>query len=401
MRSKLLLISLTLLFFSCTKSIDEFLKEQFYEPANLSTTITVDGDIAAPLLNTSLGVKNFITSFKDSTAWLEVDNEQLLHLKIKFDSIVQLTAQEIFKNCPIPPVVNPDSFSIKTDTQKIFLYEKALGGNVTFNDPKLILNVKNKIPLVTFFKVDSVYFRSEAYDQTYSGEVKKFYIEKPNDPNQTAYTQIIIDKNALPIISQLLSPVPYKFFIKATTGSDAVQTYNPALFPDICSRTLIADLILDLPFNLTIKDFIMSDTLPFSLGIKKEDLKFIDSVKLKIFIENELPVGLLINSYLADTTPNGYVNQSVFNIFSNWSLNPATVNTSGVSISTVRSSYIRTLTVNEVKQLIDKNPSRIVLSAKMNTTNSINMQQVKILGTNKLKVKIGIKISYNANTSQF
>jgi len=391
------LLFLVLIGTSCQKSFEEFFKEQFQEPNNLSTDLTIDGEIAAPLINTSFSLVNFIPTKLDSSLWVQIDNEKIIHLRMYFKEFFSISAKDIF-GCPVPPTIPADSFSFSSDTNKLKIYDKTLGGHVYFNDPKFKLILYNKIPIITFLKVDTLRFHSEAYSTVYTTQFQKIYINRPFTPTEVAKTEILIDKQKLPGLELTFSPIPKFISFRMTTGTDIAQTLNTSQFPDICDRKITGDLDIDLPLNIRIDNLIMSDTFPFPQ--LKDNIEQIDSMKIKLFIENDIPIGCKLNLFITDTNAQGQANTIIMKILENWNLASGQTNTQGYTISPGKSSFIFKFSQSDLKKLKDNNACKYILSAKIDSYNTAHLQQVKILSNYKIKIKMGMKISYKGNTNQ-
>ncbi|MEA3452668.1 MAG: hypothetical protein U9Q83_12315, partial [Bacteroidota bacterium] len=105
-KQKFLIVIFLSLFFilnSCEfKPIDEFLQGQFPETNIESAEIIIDGQIAVPILNSSLRLTNLLPSMNDSTFWLEVDNDDLIHLRMYHKDLFNITPDEMNITGPFP-----------------------------------------------------------------------------------------------------------------------------------------------------------------------------------------------------------------------------------------------------------------------------------------------------------
>lgn len=391
------LLSLTLIGTSCQKSIEEFFKQQFPEPNNLSTDLAIDGEIAAPILNTSLSLVNFIPTNLDSSLWIQVDNEKIIHLRMYFKEFFTINASQIF-GCPVPGTIPADSFSFSSDTNKLKIYDNVLEGHVYFNDPRFKIILYNRIPIITFLKVDTLRFHSEAYSTVYKTPFQKIYINRPFTPTETAKTEILIDKQKLPGLELTFSPVPKFISFRITTGTDIPQTFNTSQFPDICDRKITGDLDIDLPLNIRIDNLTLADTSAFPE--LKDNIEQIDSVKIKLFIDNDIPIGGKVNLSLTDTNAQGQVNNIIMKILEDWNFASSQTNNQGFTVTSGKSVLIYKFSQADLKKIKDNNASKFILSIKLDSYNTAQLQQAKILSNYKIKVKMGIKISYKGNTNQ-
>ncbi len=383
-------------FSSCNKNFNEFFDEQFPEPSNTSSDMIIDGELAVPVLNTEFTLKNFIPS-TDSSLWAEVDENDLVHLRMYLKNVVSLTASEIYNPLVFP--LMPDSNSVSTDSNKLKVYDNALSGHLFFNDPKFTFIIKNEIPVVTFFKIDTLRLHSPAYNATYVRDDKKYYINAPQVQNATEQTELIIDKTEIPDFEDFFSPIPkfVSFFI--TAGSDEIQTLPPT-FPFVTGNEKISvDVDVDLPLDARLVDLVMGDTINFKLDTTQNHDE-IESIKIKLFLNNEFPVQGVTQLAFADTNNHGGIDDIIMYLFEGdgWVFESAIANPNGVTTSSVSSEIVMEITQEQIKLLADNHASKIIFTIKLDSYQSDTGQDVKIFGWYKLGVKLGFKVKYTANT---
>ncbi len=379
---------------ACKKPIEDFINEQFPEPSNMSTDIMIDGAVAAPILNTYLKLENFIPH-TDSSFWAEVDSNDLVHLKMYFRDVASLTAVDIFGDS-LPTLYMEDSANIRTDTSKLKVYENALSGHLFFNDPRIYFIFKNEIPVVTFFRLDTLFFHrvdGTAFEHT---EDTKYPINAPTQPNTVDTTSILIDKNRIPGLEDLFSPIPQYVSAFITVGNDSIQTPDP-LNPVLPQQKISLDVFVDLPLDAHLLDLVMGDTVNFSLDTNVEQIQ---SVTLKLILDNEFPVGGISQLTFVDTNDNGGIDDVIMELFpgEGWKFEPAITNPNGESTSSVVSFVQIRLTQGQIDTLTRFHASKIIMTTKLNSYQSHTGQDVKIYGWYKLGVKLGIKVDYAGNT---
>ncbi len=386
---------LVLVFLSaCEKPFNDFLNEQFPEPSNMSSDILIDGEVAVPILDTYLSLENFIPH-SDSSFWAEVDSADLVHLKMYFRDVAYLTAIDIYGS-PLPTIYQKDSANIRTDTSKLKIYEKALSGHLFFNDPRIYFIFKNEIPIVNFFRLDTLFFHridGTAFEHT---EDTKYYINAPTQVNTVDTTSVLIDKNRIPGLEDLFSPIPKFVSAFITIGNDQVQTPDP-LNPVLPQQKVSLDVFVDLPLDAHLVDLVMGDTINFSLDTNVEE---IESVTIKLILDNEFPVGGVSQLSFADTNDNGQIDDIIMNLFpdSGWEFAPAITDPNGTTTSSVVSSIKLVLTQGQIDTLNRFHASKVILTTNLNSYQSHTGQDVKIFGWYKLGAKLGVKVKYNANT---
>ncbi len=382
---------------SCKKDINEFFNEQFPEVNNTTDNIFIDGEIAAPLINTKLTLRNFIPDL-DSSLWAEIDENDLVHLRMYFKDVATITAGDLY-GTPVPNPVPPDSTQVNTDTNKLKVYEHALSGHLFFNDPKFTFIVKNEIPVVTFVRFDTIRLHD------YTGQVLDFrdetkhYISAPSNPGEVDTTTILVDKNAIPDFEQFFSPVPKFTSFSITTGNDQTQTIPASYHYTLSGNEKISlDVDIDLPLDAHLVDLVMGDTIDFTqLDTNIEQIK---SVTIKLILDNEFPVGGIAQLSFADTNDNGGIDDIIMNVFDGdgWEFKQSITDPNGVTTSSVRSMIVKTITQEQLDTLKMYHASKIIFTSILNSYQSDTGQDVKIYGRYQLGVKLGIKIDYAGNT---
>jgi len=390
------MFSILLILNSCKdqKPFLDFFDEQFPEPTNMSTDIFIDGEIAVPLLNSSFTLGNFIPVL-DSSLWIEVDNNNLIHLRMYIKNVAEFTANEIYGN-PLPNPILPDSITSNTDTAKLKVYENALSGKLFFFDPKFTFIIKNGIPFVSFFKIDSLRLHSPVYDTVYVRSNRKYIVNAPTQPNTIANTSIIVDKTVFPGFQDFFSPIPKFISLFVTAGNDLTQNHPFSLTGN---EKISFDLDIDLPLHARLDTLVFGKTIDFSLD-SSMNVEQIKEVKLKLIIDNDFPVKGVAQVQFADTNNNGGIDDIILNLFENdgFVFNSSITNPDGITTSSTRSEIIVTLTQEQVETLQTYHASKVIINAILYSYQSNTGQFVKIMNWYKLKLKLGIKIKYEGNT---
>lgn len=390
---------------SCEKDFSEFFNEQFPETDKTSTQVIIDGEIAAPLLNTSLSLETMLPT-TDSSLWVEVGNKQLIHLKSYYKDLFVINATSIF---PIPASmlkpgipIPPGNTTLPSKNKEIKLFKKILEGKLFFNDPKFNFYIFNEIPIVTYFKLDTLMLKNEKLETLNFEENVKHHIKRPNTPGQIIKDTISISKTDIPGIEDFFTPIPKYIASVVTIGSDNPQQIPTAYNPHLSGNEKIkVDLELDLPLNIKIKDLVLSDTFPFqSDQFKQYDM--IDSVKIKIELNNELPINGTIQVAVVDTNAAGNIQDTLALLLkpNGMTFKAATVSSEGIPMNPKKTSYTTLIPKKDIVNIFKNNGSKIIVGAHFNSYDIANEQKIKIFSFLKLNIKLGIKISYNADTSK-
>ena len=215
MKKILSLISIsTLLLFtvffsnSCRKnfSIDEI--------NNLNNdSLNLAGSFAGSIIDSRLTLIDFIPD-SDSSFWIEVDADELLHIRIFVDNYMTISMNEIF-SIPYPafaPLPVPaESKSFPGDTMNLRINEKMLAGHLYFKEPTITFKFENQIPLTTFFRLDNLYLYDKDTLEIGNASHTPETILAPTVYGATEYTDVLITTAEIPLLSDIFSPIP-KFY---------------------------------------------------------------------------------------------------------------------------------------------------------------------------------------------
>ena len=374
--------------------IDEFFGNQFPESENMSNEMFIDGELAVPILNTAFTLEDFIPSL-DSTLWIEVDDEGLVHLRMYFKNIFSVQASSIYSTPILPLVTIPeDSISFSTDTNKLKVYENALSGHLFFNNPKFTFIITNEIPIVAYFRIDTLRLHSTAHDSVYVRADKKYVINVPTTQFGSAQTEVVVDKNEIPGFEEFFSPIPEFASFFVTVGNEETQS----TYAITGQEEISADVDIDLPIDVHLVDLVFDKTVNFSLdtGMNVEQ---IEKVTIKLIFDNEFPFEGLAQVSFADTNNNGGIDDIIMTLFEDdgWLFESAITNPNGETTSSTRSQITLELTQQQIADLIKYHASKLIVRAELNSYQTPD-QDVKVFGWYKLGVKLGMKVTYAGNT---
>lgn len=397
----ILLISL-FMFQSCRKNFD------IIELSNTtSDSLEFEGSIAIPIIDSKFTLKNFIPQ-GDSALWAEVDDQGLVHLRMYYKDFIVIDMNQIFTSLVYPaplgtPVVANET-TIETDTAKMRVYNKILSGHLFFADPRITLKITNEIPVVTFFRLDTLIFyniNSEALSHT---SVKKYTIDAPTSEGNSAYSEIRIDKNEIPILPDVFSPVPRSISFVISAGSDNAQIlpYNTT-----GTEKIKTDVDIDLPLDARLVDMVMGDTVNFDLG--GDTYRQIKSLTLKARFNNGFPVDGRTQIYFADSTATGepgniidsaFVDLSHEDIYTDgWNFATAQTDATGMVTVPTESNFVIIIDQERLNNLKDKHVTKMIVRAKLNSYKSTTGQNIKILSNYKLGIKISVKADFQVTSN--
>lgn len=384
----ILMLITSFFYYSC----DEFVKEEFYETQNLSDSMWIDGTIAVPILDTKLALENLIPK-TDSSLWAEVDENQLVHLRSYFKDLVVLQGSNIYDEFPYSEgtVIEKDSFVVQTDTSKVKVYDQALSGHLFFNNPKFTFKFKNEIPIVTYFRLDTITFLNIAgqMDSISHTSHTNYNISAPTSQGNIAETEIVIDKSVIPEFPEIFSPIPKKVAFCITVGNPTNQTVPWDLTGE---EKISLDVDIDLPLDARLDEFVLGDTIPFDMG--GDNYEFVESVELRIQIENGFPFEALSQLTFVDS-----LSTFTENVFEDggWIFAAGEIDSEGKVIAPTLSRLTVIVNQEKFKRLKDNEVKYLVYTSNLNTEDADLGQYIKIYSYYQMGVKIGLKADYGFN----
>jgi len=372
---------------------DTFFQTEFYEIDNLSDSIWINGSLAAPILDTKFTLATLLPKL-DSSLWVEVDDDDLIHLRSYFKNIVTVTGSQVYTNMPSPSgtVISAATYQLQSDTSKLKIYSGALSGHLFFNNPKFTFKFTNEIPILSFFKLDTITFHELAgtSDSVTHTSNTNYEILAPTVAGTNAKSNIIIDKTVIPQFPVIFSPIPKYVSFCVTVGSEQDQTIPYDLTGD---EKISMDVDIDLPLDAKLVDFAMGDTIPFDFtgGAYKQA----KSVELRLELDNGFPFQLLTQLTFTDS----------LNVFEEymfpqpgWNLASGSINPSGIVTSSTKSRVVITINQELLTRLRDNNVKYLVVKSIANMVGPTD-EFVKIFSYYTIGVKIGVKLDFGGSTT--
>ncbi len=373
---------------------------------NLSTdSLHLEGTFAAPLIDSRLKLLDFIPG-KDSSLWAEV-RDNIVHLRMYYEDVMKVSFNDIY-HLPLSPIpagtpVLPDTISVRSDTSKLKVYDNMLSGRLFFQNPSITFHVKNNIPIVTFFKADTLTFHNYDGDSLSNTGLDEFIINAPTAPGTTAYTDIVMDTTEVPVLDEVFSPVPRFISFYLSAGSHTTQNLPFELTGE---EQMHVDADIDLPLDARLDTIVLGDTIKTELFNDER----VQSVTLKIRLDNGFPLDGYAQIYFANQTTEGTVIlvDSVFTDLTHanitedgWHLVPAETNADGIVTTSNESEILVIVDQARVKKLLQSQVNKMIITGKLDSYNSASGQYVKILGTYDMGIKAAVKIDFKGDTNEF
>lgn len=382
---------------------------EFKEISNVSVdSMHLSGSVAMPLLNTKLTLGQYLPK-TDSSLWVESDENDLLHLRMYFKEFITLPMSQIYPGqspANQGDVINAKVFSLRSDTSKMKVHDKSLSGHLYFRDPKIKFKFNNSIPVLSFIKLDTVTFHDvNGTRLTYTQETSKI-INYPTVSGTSVNDSIVVDKNLIPDLPNIFSPIPKYISFYVTAGSNQDQTLP---FDVTGAEDVKIDVDIDLPLDARLEDLVLGDTIPFDwTGSTYSQVK---ELELRIDLDNGFPVEAITQIYFADSTYNGDPKNYIDSIFIDssqpnidergWMLRGAEIDGTGVvTHPTPVSRIVTIIDQDRVQNLKDKHATQFIVKTKLNTKESQDpTQYVRFYSYYKFGVKIGLRVDFEGNTN--
>jgi hypothetical protein len=273
------------------------------------------------------------------------------------------------------------------DTVDISIFKNALGtGSFTLVDPSIIFKFSNSYGVPIRASVATL----EGYNPGFApfpitGCPNQLPIFSPNfsQIGLSLTSQYTLDKNnsnVVPFINNL--PKFMVFAMNSTTNPNGATHAN--FVTD--SSQLKIDLELDLPLFGTAKNFVLQDTIPFT--VDEQISNDVDWAMIRAYTNNGFPLDINMQVYFVDTLYNKLDSLVIPNQLI---LKSAHVNTSGIVTSSTENIYDGKITNDRLGHL--KKTKYILVKSVAATANN-GVANVKIYADYKLDIRLGLQVKF-------
>ncbi len=289
-------------------------------------------------------------------------------------------------------------YKLTRDTIEIDINQTDLKGDLKVKNPKVTMRISNSwgfptrgqikylsfigqndevIPLIStgVFEYDSFYYKDFAYPSWLLGEV-----------GQTKYTDITLDSTNSNI-AQIFNSQPTRLIYEVDGISNA--QLDPSLIGFITDKSTIKlQLRVELVLEGSVKNFGAEQTMNLDFGeFGSLDSANVEEVEFKLVTENGAPISSTMQIYFRDSLQN-YVD-SLFLGGPKEVIRAAPINGNGVATGITRTEEFIKMSAARF-DLISKSKDAF-LKTSFTTANGGNTF-VKLLATDKIVVKMGIKV---------
>ena len=378
-------ISVLFIFSSCEGAYD-------FDPEKLSTNVDLNPEIAIPLINASITLEELIPESDDIDNFLEIDNDNFMTLKYKFDvtdvAIGDFLGDDVIGAGLLVPKI---TYTIPPQSMELGLDKLLNQGSIRIADPRITVIIKNYWPIpVQFQFVDFYYYDDETAENKHEFKGKGDFadlltvVQGPTEASVYGeYKETEIELNNITTnIDELISALPHHISFGAVFETNAPDGYTLPF--DIPSNSVDSvEMEMEIPLDLALENIVMQDTIDADFG--DIDSTLVESVTLKIVFNNGFPLSLNSQIYFLDN--NDVVIDSLFTTGLN--IEAGTVDANGkVDQSTSTTSIVET---NEKRILNILKASKLNYQISINTTDASSGQNVKLYSDYTIGLMLGIK----------
>jgi len=291
----------------------------------------------------------------------------------------------------------------------IDLYNASDGGNLEFNDPRIIIQLANGFGMPVTLKINRIYAVTtddlviDVIMNQFQDTVTLPYAQFEGDYGIGIYKLDNTNSN----IKEILNSKPKKLVLKVDFIANYNQVVSDNFMFDTSSLKAIADV--ELPLDLKISDYGVNLTGEFSFpGTEQNDttIRF-EYITLASTATNNMPVGTAIQVYMTklDSSFNPPLVTIVDSIFqSPLLLAPAIVDANGVVLSRSESQNFTNVSQERYNNWVNSGINGYTMHFEVNSSKvgSPPVQPfVKIYSTQKVGLKMGMKAkaSYTTKSS--
>ncbi len=255
-----------------TSCRDDFDFEEF---ENLDDSITVNGKVAFPVINSKMKFSDFKAESINKRLHFDNGSDGLTHMIVTQDD----------KTIKLPAILSPEEMlalglkpkpwekTYETDRQDI--YREKGDGNIKIKNPKMTLTKKTRFGSKIDLQINEIRFYK------INGTLLKT-VYPLNE--EFAEECVISNENTNGALTEALDLMPDYYELKYTVKAETLEK----------NEQMKVNVILDLPLEMTAKNFIINDTIKFDMG---DIFKELDELKVICKADNNMPIEVAIQAY--------------------------------------------------------------------------------------------------------
>ncbi len=284
------------------------------------------------------------------------------------------------------------SIGIGNDSILIKLFQNSTEGFFQLIDPKVRFTVENSFgfPLeINLANLQSINVNTGA-NLPLTGYPNPLAIPSPSSMGLSTTTVLELNSSNTTNITDIVTPTPKYLYFEASGTSNPLGNVTTNFITDTSRFTVDAEL--ELPLEGYAYGFTFSDTIPFTFSETIENIENIESLMIRINVDNGFPVELLSQVIFLDSNnvtlfdlmdaPENVIESAL--IDANGRVNQNTLKITDININETKIEQIseaRYIVVNAVSQSLDGNNGTVV----------------EFYDDYKLNVKIGMQVQGKLN----
>ncbi len=282
----------------------------------------------------------------------------------------------------IQGIAEQQTFSISKDSIEIDLYDSWLEGEISFEDPRIAIEIENSFGFPMGVQlVNVVAITSSGNEVNLTTTNNSFEVNYPllSEVGEAKTTTFFFDKNNSNI-KDILNTKPTKLYYEIEGTLNPNNTNDPGFISD--QSDLSSLLSLELPIHGSASGFTIQSSAEMDIGT----LENIRNAEFKIITDNGLPIDVDLQLYFQDENEN--IIDSLFNQ-PQALLAAASVDAHGNTTGSVEvTTYID---VPEERMLMIQNAKNVLIDVSFSTYNNGNTS-VRINSSQEVGIRMGAKV---------
>ncbi|THH37884.1 hypothetical protein [Neolewinella litorea] len=271
------------------------------------------------------------------------------------------------------------------DQLEINFFENYLSGEVTFEDPRILVRVRNSVGVPARAVVEELNVVTvDGRVIPVEGEIvdEGFSFAFPREPGQNSYTTYVIDKSNSNLLELLdAKPVALNYKISALINPNADPS-TKGFLADTSSYS--ATVTAELPLYGSAANFQVADTFAVNLG---EQYGEVTAATLRVTTDSEWPLDLEVRGTFTDAQGNPLLDLTDGQLLI---VRANSVDASGNPTGSVQAAHDITFSGDRLALL--RQASHLVLNASFATLEG-GTRPVRITNQQELRVRIGARLT--------
>ncbi|PID88387.1 MAG: hypothetical protein CSB06_00505 [Bacteroidia bacterium] len=394
--------SLFLIFSFAIFLFSESCRRDFHieEVDKVTDDLSLDGNLAGPLLDTKVRIEQFIVPEEDSSSWAEHDSNKLLHIRALRKNFQSFQMKDIYKDAPLVTFPIPSGFfapagmfKFESRLYALDIFGPFISGKFFIKAPKFTFHVESEAPILDTLQVNSIKLHNSK-KHVYK-EVKNisFSVNPATQQGVAKYSKLLVDTTKVADFPVHLSTLPQYASFDISTGNSKA-TRLP--FKATGNEPVNVNLDMDFPLEIALVDLKMKEISDFDAT--EYNVDEIESAEFKIFFENAYPIDIDLQAYFVQDENTIIPVDSLFE--KSIKVPRGKVDKQNrVTESTIKKEIV-TMSKKRLERLKAAGVKKLVFYFTMNTPDAKTRRYMKILDGNFMGIRLGFKINYKASITE-